>query len=636
MNRWKIRALFVSAALLVAREGSSQSVEVAAQSEGREIAGENLVLEPLDQLIADLKAIMERRNVPGAGIAIVSKNEDIWVGALGIADVESNLMADENTLWRIGSISKMFVSLSALKLQEEGVLKLHDPLRDHVTDIPFVNPWSDTDPITLEHLLEHTSGFDDLHMNEYALQDPNITLRDALIFNPNSRESRWRPGTFSTYSNANPPIVAHVIAEKKGMPFEAFVEDTFFRPLGMLSSNYFITPEVEKRLAKGYQGNGAKQKAVGYWHIIMRPSGSINSSAKDMGKFVRFFLNRGVSESGRLLEEDSIQRMETVKTSYASRAGLELGYALNNYGKTFFGYKWQGHNGGMMGYLADLSYLPEHGVGFAVMINKSSSALNEMSRRISKYFTDQLPQVEAPEYVQLSDEELERFAGFYKVAAVRNQYQFLQIRLGVTTIEVKDGNLAVAGVGTRKRTLKPAGGSVFYVNNNKIASEVFFKNQEGQMCFGSMVRVPAWKVYLELTLLVLAGGTQLIALLFGVVAGFALLIRKLKKGKDWTTRLMPSYAVLCQVAAILILIPFLSDPFSALGEFSVPGLLSYLLNWGYPILIGIACWKTYKVFQEKATMHWGMKLYLVLACIGGVITNAYVLYWNPWLPSWMV
>ncbi len=191
----------------------------------------------------------------------------------------------------------------------------------------------ETDPITLAHLLEHISGFDDLHMNEYALGDPDINLIDALNYNPSSRKSRWRPGTYSSYSNANPPIVAHVIENKTGKTFENFVADTFFDPIGMPTADYRLTPEVESLLATGYQGNGPNQKPVDYWHIIMRPSGSINASAKEMGRFVQFFLNRGVTEQGRVLSEESLRRMESPETGYAAKAGLDFGYGLNNYTK---------------------------------------------------------------------------------------------------------------------------------------------------------------------------------------------------------------------------------------------------------------------------------------------------------------
>ncbi len=192
-----------------------------AESADSEISDESEESEPdtLEKLVADLEEILEKEGVPGTGIAIVSKDEDIWVGGLGMADIEAQRKADEHTLFRICSITKMFVSLSVLKLQEEGALDLQDTLLEHAPEIPFKNRWRDTDPIKLVHLLEHTTGFDDMHFNEYALGDPTISLKDAYEFNPRARNSRWKPGTFATYSNGNPPLAAYVVEKLKGDVF---------------------------------------------------------------------------------------------------------------------------------------------------------------------------------------------------------------------------------------------------------------------------------------------------------------------------------------------------------------------------------------------------------------------------------
>ncbi|MDA0346967.1 MAG: serine hydrolase [Verrucomicrobia bacterium] len=367
----------------------------------------------LEKLLVDLKEILEEEKVPGAGIGIVSKDEDIWIGGMGLADLESSRKADEDTLFRIGSISKMFVSLSMLKLQEDGLLDLQDTLLEHAPDISFKNRWSETHPIKLVHLLEHSTGFDDLHFNEYALAEPNISLKDAYAFNPRSRSSRWKPGTFATYSNANPPLAAYVLEKVTGQTFEDFVQDELFDPLGMYTASYFLTPEVEELIATGYEGSKKNPKPVDYWHIIMRPSGSINASAREMSQLVRMYLNRGVHEGKQVLSAESIERMETPLTTLAAQNGLYDGYGLNNYTKTNNGFVWQGHNGGMMGFVADLTYQPELGVGFVVMINKASGALGKLNKRISDYLMDGIENPELPADVELDQGDVEKFSGYY-------------------------------------------------------------------------------------------------------------------------------------------------------------------------------------------------------------------------------
>lgn len=595
--------------------------------------------ERLEELIADLEGIMKRHKVPGAGVAIVRGDEEIFVGGLGMADVELNRNADSDTLWRIGSISKMFVALSALKLEEEGVWSLDDPIVQHAPELPYKNRWSETHPITIAHLLEHSSGFDDLHMNEYAHQDPNIGLEAALRFNPRGRKSRWPPGEYATYSNANPPIVAYAAELKTGMLFEEYVEKNFFDPIGMRKADYFLSPDVEKSLAIGYQGSGKNQKPVDYWHIIMRPSGSINASAKDMARFVQFLLNRGEGPDGRLLSEASLRRMETTSTTLGSKAGSEYGYGLNNYDKASHGWKWQGHNGGMMGYLADLSYLPEQGVGYAVMVNKSNRGMSEMSSRIARFLADGLPEVPEPEYATLSEEELNRFVGLYRPVALRQQNSLGMMRLRILAFETEEGELKATTLGKGFR-LKPAGDNRFYRNAEKVAQAVFFENFDGEMSFQmggleGMKRVSPTSAFAPLALAAVYILTAIASLIILISACIGFLIRKIDRSKAWSVRLMPSAANATLVASQLIMVPFLSDPFAILGTFTWVGLLSYLLSWAQFGIMVLAAWLFYNAIRKRMPMKWYTKGYLFLACLSGLLVNAYLFYWNSWLPPWV-
>src|SRR5262249_175010 len=156
-------------------------------------------------------------------------------------------------------------------------------------DVAFANPWEASDPVRLVHLMEHTSGFDDIHMREYALNDPTpISLKDALAFGASSRVCRWAPGTRMSYCNSGPAVLAAVIEKITGQRFEDYVQEHFFNPLRMDTASYFYTPEVERRLTKLYHNDGVT--SYPYWHIAYRPAGAINASANDMANYVRFYL----------------------------------------------------------------------------------------------------------------------------------------------------------------------------------------------------------------------------------------------------------------------------------------------------------------------------------------------------------
>src|SRR5882762_8936344 len=211
----------------------------------------------IPELQAAIEAVLRETKTPGAAIAIVSRDKVQWVAGIGKADVAANKPVTAATLFRIGSVSKGFAALAALKLQEEGKLKLTDTVKQWVPEVAFINPWEATDPVRLVHLMEHTAGFDDIHLREYALNDPTpITLQDALTFGAASRRCRWRPGTRLSYCNLGPAVLAAVIEKVSGQQFEDYVREHFFIPLRMDTASYFLTPNVEQRLTKLYRSDG--------------------------------------------------------------------------------------------------------------------------------------------------------------------------------------------------------------------------------------------------------------------------------------------------------------------------------------------------------------------------------------------
>ncbi len=206
-------------------------------------------------------------------------------------------------------------------------MSLDDKLSDLAPEIEFENEWESTDPVRIVHLLEHTTGWDDIHLPEYGHNDATpATLKEGLDFHPHSRVSRWKPGSRMTYCNAGPPVAAYILQKITGQDFEDYVQENFFAPMGMQTMTYRLSADVEAKGVTLYDNRNTPQD---YWHIIMRPSGSINSSTTDMQKLVSFFVNRGAVDGEQLISLASLQRMERVESTPAAAAGQEVGYGLN-------------------------------------------------------------------------------------------------------------------------------------------------------------------------------------------------------------------------------------------------------------------------------------------------------------------
>lgn len=338
----------------------------------------------LQQLKSDISTIMKITNTPAAGIVLLDNNGPNWVAGLGVLDVDTSDEADENTMFRIGSISKMFIGLAALKLQEEGRLDFNQTLKELLPDLKFENTWEDEAPIRFIHLLEHTSGWEDMHFAEFAMDRGDYqNLAEALNSHPDSRISRWVPGTRFAYSNIGAAVAAHIIEKITGQLFSKYIQDQFFSPLKMETATFFETDDYMNKGVTLYNA-GAEQD---YWNIAYYPIGSINASPNDMQRLLRFFINRGQTPSQQLLSDKSIERMETPVSNIASIAGVKAGYGLYNYNTGYKDYQviFRGHNGGMPGALAELSYVPELKSGYVVMVNTSGPAQHLISEKIRKY-----------------------------------------------------------------------------------------------------------------------------------------------------------------------------------------------------------------------------------------------------------
>jgi len=419
---------------------------------------EKIVPTTIDELLAAINDVLDERDTPGVALAIVNEDGPEWIGALGKANVENDIAADADTLFRIGSTSKVFVALSVLQLVEEGRLSLDDKLAELAPEIEFENPWEETHPVRVENLLEHTTGWDDIHLPEYAHNDPTpATLKEGLDLHPHSRKSRWQPGTRMSYCNAGPPVAAYIVQKITGQDFEDYVQENFFTPLQMTGSTYRRSERVQENGATLYTDGVVED----YWHISMRPSGAINASANNMARLLQMFLGRGTLDGVQYVSPSSLERMETAHTTNGARAGLEIGYGLNNYTSTHEHWVYQAHNGGVGGGLTEFAYMPNANRGYAFMINSGSgAAFGDISDLIRNYQTRDLAEPDVPDAVPMNDQAI---AGLYHPINSRQQISyFLDRALGVEKLWFEDGELKrKALLGGDATGYRPAGNGQF-------------------------------------------------------------------------------------------------------------------------------------------------------------------------------
>ena len=586
----------------------------------------------VDELRQQLEKILKDTHTPGVSVAIVHKDGPEWVAGVGMADVASNRANTADTLFRIGSTSKAFTSLSILLLADQGKVSLDDPVHKLVPDLWFENRWEATDPIRVVNLLEHTTGWDDIHLREYAKQEPDsVSLRDALDYDHHSRTSRWRPGTRMAYCNSGPPAAAYIVERITGKRIEDFVQENLFTPIGMKTATYFEPTAGTATTLYHDDGKTPYQ----YWHIIMRPAGSINASANDMAAYVHFYLNRGAVGGKQVVPASDIERMENPSSTWAAKDGMKAGYGLSNYWSVQDGFVYHGHDGGVEGGLTDMSYLPDSGVGYFFSINSGSGdAFEKIGRAIRAYITRSLQKPVVPPAAPLPS-NAEDYAGWYEPDSPRVELtHFLGRLLGISRIRFTDNKLNSYALGQWNETYVPVTGAQFrHLNKDgaldPVATlELLSPNSDGRFIEAgvTMRKIPAWFAIAEI-LMTAYVSLSLIAIL--VYAPFWLLgglSQRRRRPAERAMRTWPLVAVLCLVAFVGIFIVCNDDLINRMGNRTLWSESLFLVTVAFAVAVlvsALAWWRAAEGFVRPGVRRFSRVVTLAL-----LIAAVYLGYWG--------
>ena len=365
----------------------------------------------IKQLTDSIEVIMKQENITGLMLGITTKDSVIFSGGFGYSDLDAKRRVDENTLFRMGSITKMFVSLGIMKLVSEGKLKLDDELKKIAPEVPFQNKWESTNPVRIVHLLEHTTGFDDIKLNRmYSLDAKENTGIDMMLVHKNSMICRWKPGERFAYSNPNYAILGYIIEKISGKPYNQYLTENILTPLGMMNSNFNLRSKFPQKDVKEYIVKNGKTIQVRSVTLLSGPQGALWSSAEDMVRFLQLFLRKG----SPLFTANTIAEIETAHSSLAARSGQKNGYSLGN-DNTFFGYSkfpFRGHGGLTGTCFSSCKYNRELGIGF-VLASNSNNNNYRVEDLIVSYFEQNIPAKNLP--IQSIDKKaMEPFLGRYQ------------------------------------------------------------------------------------------------------------------------------------------------------------------------------------------------------------------------------
>ena len=358
-----------------------------------------------------MAAQLESSHIPGATVAVVKDGELFFAKGYGYADLEYRepVVADE-TLFRVGSVSKPFTSTAVMQLVEEGKLDLNADVNTYLED--FKIPDTYPQPITLHHLLTHTAGFEERLKGIKARTSAD--LRPLGEYLAEDMPARVRPpGQFAAYDNYGLSLAGYVVEQVSGMPYDRYVEENILKPLDMRHSTTRQPPppELAGDTAVGYAVEDGAYEGKGFEFYNIAPAGSMSATATDMAHFMIAHLHNGRYDDARILLEETANEMHRRQFGHDPRVnGLGYGFSQDDRGDQ----RIIGWGGDTDLFHSGLTLLPEKDVGLFVSYNSASG--EEAPVQLLDVFLDRyypVPDSPARKLSATSQERVGRFTGTY-------------------------------------------------------------------------------------------------------------------------------------------------------------------------------------------------------------------------------
>ena len=341
-------------------------------------------------------SFLRRRHIPGLALGLLRSGRRVLARGWGQRDRSADLPATEQTVFGIASMTKSFTALAILRLEEEGALRVDDPVVRHLPEFRTPAPrW--TRKVTLGHLLSHSSGLPPLPSIYYTSArsvrrdppyDPRVARRvgvdpdhrpidtyEGLLEYLATERYRWLgpPGRQFSYSNEGFGLLGAVIERASGRTYESFLEEAIFRPAGMRRTTFdtgimLRSPEVTTLYAPRRTGRAGRLVASDEWWEdgCMRAAGAIRTNVDDLLHYLAIYLDGGRVGRERIVGPKALRAMLTPRIEVRPGVSYGLGIAVR---PRYHGHRLAFHSGGLKGVSSEFAVVPDAGVGGVVLSN---------------------------------------------------------------------------------------------------------------------------------------------------------------------------------------------------------------------------------------------------------------------------
>lgn len=349
---------------------------------------------------------LRRDDIPGAVVAIVKDGQVLFAKGYGYAEVAAKRpVTADATLFRIASISKLFVWTAVMQLVEQGKLELDRDINEY---LDFRIPATYPQPITLRHLMTHTAGFQEVLFNSALPPSQLPNLKEYLIAHLPPRI--FPPGETPAYSNYGGALAGYIVERISVQSFDDYIDTHIFQPLGMRHSTFAqpLPDSLKPLLASGYRF--ASEPPRNFETVSPYPCGSMSSTAEDMTRFMIAHLQEGILDDTRILKPETARMMQSCQLGpIPAKNGVGLAFAegMRN------GPRSIGHGGSLPSFRSHLFLVPDLRLGFFLAQNGIGGDLPNLAWNtfFDRYFPDLTPATEAGASAAADPTDL---TGYYK------------------------------------------------------------------------------------------------------------------------------------------------------------------------------------------------------------------------------
>jgi len=366
-----------------------------------------------------------RSSTPGCTVGVAIDGRRIVIKGYGTADLEHDVPNGEETIFEAGSVSKQFTAAAILLLAHDGKLSIDDPVRKYIPELPEYPPQPEdipqgsgvaspkpqavkaAVPLTIRHMLNHTSGLRDWGSVEDIAGWPRTSrvYTHAHVLDIVSRQKslNFTPGTHWSYSNTGFNLAAIIVSRVSGMPFTDFTRERLFTPLGMTSTSWRddFTRIVKGRAIAYAEQNGVFRINMPYENVY--GNGGLLTTAGDLLKWNENFVTPKVGDAAFVEEQQTPGKFNN---------GQPHIYAFGLYVRSYRGVREVSHSGSTAGYRAFLARYPDQHTSVAVLCNVATADPTAMAHQVADIYLGDRLKLASPTPLPASD--LAAAAGLYR------------------------------------------------------------------------------------------------------------------------------------------------------------------------------------------------------------------------------